>query len=118
MLRKFVTVMKKAGGLYHSNECARVASIQGSYLHLQRATGGRGLKHALLGRTSAPGSQASRLEKRGYLRHRPVLLTRTHAQRVLSIVIGTGGYLGRRLKPTLLKAHDEGSVVVATLFNI
>jgi len=57
-----VTVQKKARGLYHSNECAWWRPIQGIYLHLERATRGRGLKRVLLGRTSERGSQASRLE--------------------------------------------------------
>jgi hypothetical protein len=62
LLLIFVTVQKKARGLYHSNDGRGWRPIQRSYLHLERATRGRGLKRVLLGRTSERGSQASRLE--------------------------------------------------------
>src|SRR5579862_5694187 len=57
-----VTVQKKARGLYHSNECAWVGVPSRGATCIAARNRGRGLMHAPLERTSARGSQASRLE--------------------------------------------------------
>jgi len=70
LLLIFVTVQKKARGLYHSNECAWMASHPGEPLALQRATGARADACAT-GKNERAGKPSIPIGDGGYLGHRP-----------------------------------------------
>src|SRR5579862_5477350 len=98
-----VTVQKKARGLYHSNECAWVGVPSRGATCIAARNRGRGLMHAPLERTSARGSQASRLEMVVTWGAGPSVIRvnrnacateKNERTGEPSIPIGDGGYLG------------------------